>query len=122
MDRGLSTMANLTKGAEFAGNAQDDTGRFYYRATIDLGSDAPQRPCIMWDISESGARLSAETVHGLPDIFVVLLTTCGNVRRLCHVQSRFDNQVSVRFLPQDTSKSKTNVSDSGLCEGITLID
>ena len=74
-----------------------DPRRYYHKAQIEFGSEMHRRPCIIWDISHSGARISAETVSDLPDTFDVLLTDNGNVRRVCQVQSRFDNQLGVRL-------------------------
>ena len=70
--------------------------RFYYKASLSFADQ--QHDCIIWDISCSGARLSAEIASDLPDTFEIVLTKRGNVRRLCRVQWRFDNQLGIRFV------------------------
>jgi len=75
--------------------------RFYYKASLSFADQ--QHDCIIWDVSRSGARLSAEMASDLPDTFEILLTKEGNVRRLCRVQWRFDNQLGIRFVPKSCS-------------------
>ena len=35
-------------------------------ATVSLGAEKPSVPCVIWDISEGGARLAVAPVHRHP--------------------------------------------------------
>jgi PilZ domain len=60
------------------------------------GSD--QRiPCVLWDVSDGGARLAAARHHELPDRFTLVLTMSGGERR-CEIVWRNRRFVGVRFL------------------------
>ncbi|MCC6890665.1 MAG: PilZ domain-containing protein [Hyphomicrobiales bacterium] len=48
--------------------------------------------CIIWDLSEGGARLTVGDV-ALPDEFTLTL------RRRCRVVRRADGQIGVKFIP-----------------------
>ena len=83
--------------------------RFYYPARIVMGAGLPTRPCILRDAGANGCRISAETIHDVPDKFVLLLSPDGRMSRLCQTQWRFDNQIAVRFL-QDCSAARPCVA------------
>ena len=64
-------------------------------ATIyDVGRHL-ERPCILSDLSDGGARLSGVRANTIPDEFR-LRTPLGG-RRTCHVVWRTDNELGVRF-------------------------
>jgi hypothetical protein len=65
-----------------------------YPAKIDPGGGAALRPCIICDISLTGAQLRTEADAGLPEEFVLLL---GRAPRRCRVVWRKDRQVGVLF-------------------------
>jgi hypothetical protein len=54
------------------------------------------RDCLVTDISESGARLYAESIV-IPDQFVLLLTGDKTMRRECRVVWRLGNEIGVEF-------------------------
>jgi hypothetical protein len=54
-----------------------------------------ERPCILCDLSDGGARLSGVRANAIPDEFR-LRTPLGD-RRTCHVVWRTDNELGVRF-------------------------
>jgi hypothetical protein len=73
--------------------------RFMRRAaTVIFGAEGPSVNCVIWDISEVGARLAiALPLADLPNHFTLNLFNDGSVQRSCEVvwiDSRF---VGVKF-------------------------
>ena len=68
-----------------------------YAASLTVAGQTQRIPCVLWDISESGARIAAAHVHELPHNFVLVLT--GQVeQRRCEVVWRDRRFVGVKFL------------------------
>jgi hypothetical protein len=65
-------------------------------AWIDVGGDAKPVRCVLWDVSESGARLAPAQADKLPDIFTLILDKTTAHR--CRVVWRKGPLVGVRFL------------------------
>ena len=65
-------------------------------AWIELTGGA-RIPCVVWDISDGGARLAAPRPSELPPAFK-LLTRDGDSERLCQVVWRSDKQIGVQFI------------------------
>jgi hypothetical protein len=63
-----------------------------------------ERPCILSDVSGSGARLSGVRANAIPDKFR-LRTPLGD-RHSCYVVWRTDNELGVRF----TDRSESDLS------------
>jgi hypothetical protein len=61
---------------------------------LDIGQ--PLVPCVLWDISVRGARITAPWPDNLPQQFAVLLDN-KKVRRFCRVIWRRDRFVGVSF-------------------------
>jgi hypothetical protein len=112
----------VVKGTEFSENRTNRRNRFHYKALIEFGDNLQQRPCIIWDISQLGARISAETVADLPNTFDVVLAERGNVRRLCHVQWRFDNQLKVLFATTKEAAQSDPRNSTFSSQEVVLID
>jgi hypothetical protein len=56
-------------------------------------------PCIVLDISESGARLGVKTPPAsLPKEFVLVLSRVGNVLRRCAVVRSNERELGVKFV------------------------
>jgi hypothetical protein len=55
-------------------------------------------PCVLLDVSETGARLTQLGQSDVPDRFVLMLTKDGTVRRDCEVAWRANNEIGVRFI------------------------
>lgn len=68
-------------------------------AALDLGDGSPSTSCEVLDISDGGARLRPLlcTPKTLPENFILLLSTCGRVRRNCRVIWRSTAELGVRF-------------------------
>jgi hypothetical protein len=64
----------------------------HYLAQIDRDGALSPLSCIIWDISDSGARLTVTNDQQVPDEFTLLL------RRRCRVVRRYDGQVGVAFM------------------------
>ena len=55
--------------------------------------------CVIWDLSDDGARLAAQHSDDLPDVFAVVLSADGsNAHRFCRVVWRKGGQLGVRFI------------------------
>jgi hypothetical protein len=67
-------------------------------ATVSFGAELPPVPCVIWDISEGGARLSvAHQMADLPRRFTLILFKDGSVRRDCEVVWTDTRFVGVKF-------------------------
>lgn len=55
-------------------------------------------PCVLWDISDHGARVAAPRTSVLPSSFKLLLTKDGSSQRLCRVVWRDHKQLGVEFI------------------------
>ncbi len=58
----------------------------------------PLRECVVWDESESGARLIVDAPETVPDTFHIYMTLDFSSRRRCRVVWRASKQVGVEFL------------------------
>ena len=75
------------------------TRRFVDHGARIVGTDgAAFGPCVMIDISGTGARLKTNASQALPDEFILLLSHDGRLRRQCTVEWRSEMTVGVRFL------------------------
>lgn len=59
-----------------------------------------QLPCVLWDISDAGARIAAARASALPDVFGLFLTKDGKSRRFCRVAWRRGGQLGVQFVDE----------------------
>ena len=67
-----------------------------YPAKIDPQDGTPPHACTLFDISQTGAKLIAQTTAEIPYEFTLLL---GKALRRCRVVWKNHRQVGVRFLP-----------------------
>lgn len=65
-------------------------------AWIDVGGNAKPTRCVLWDVSEGGARLAPAQASKLPDIFTLILDKTTAHR--CSVVWRKGPLVGVRYL------------------------
>jgi len=68
-----------------------------YTAWVAVGDDGPLWGCQVANVSALGARIDIENAHELPEVFDLLLTGRGNLRRTCRVIWRKHKQLGVRF-------------------------
>lgn len=68
-------------------------------AALYFGDGLPATKCEVLDISEGGARLRPLTgsPKTLPEKFILMLSTCGKVRRDCRVIWRSAAELGVQF-------------------------
>jgi len=71
-------------------------------AWIDLGAGVLNRPCVISDVSSSGARLAVAPDMRLPEEFQIALSRDGRVRRRCKVSWRDGDKVGVYYLARPT--------------------
>ena len=64
---------------------------------VGKGGAAPVE-CAIDNVSNTGAALMLKDGSGVPDEFVLLLTSKGEVRRRCEVVWRLPSKIGVRFL------------------------
>lgn len=67
-------------------------------AWIERAGEGAHIPCVLWDLSEGGARLAAPHTGELPPAFKLLLSRDGSSQRLCRVVWRSDKQLGVQFI------------------------
>jgi hypothetical protein len=82
-----------------ARSREDHARRFTRRApTLTFGDQKPSVDCVIWDISEGGARLAvALTMADLPRNFTLNLFRDENVQRDCEVVWMDRRYVGVTF-------------------------
>jgi hypothetical protein len=59
-----------------------------------------QVACVLWDISDAGARVAAARAGALPDVFGLFLSKDGKARRFCRVAWRRGGQLGVQFIDE----------------------
>jgi len=64
---------------------------------IDFGSSCAAVPCVVWDMSEEGARLTAAHHMALPESFVVSFQNATEKRK-CRVVWRDRRFVGIQFV------------------------
>jgi hypothetical protein len=69
-----------------------------YPARIDLGEGSPHLPCILTDVSASGARILIETPDKIPERFELLLAPEHGTSRHCKVMWRGESQLGLAFI------------------------
>jgi hypothetical protein len=69
-------------------------------AWVVLDGGCTQFPCVLWDLSDGGARIAAARASALPDVFGLFLTKDGTSRRFCRVAWRKGGQVGVQFIEE----------------------
>jgi PilZ domain len=74
---------NTRKRVEYAGSIQRTRGR--------------QDLCVIWDVSDKGARLVVPSAKDVPDKFVLMITRKKQERYYCRVMWRTECQVGVAF-------------------------
>jgi hypothetical protein len=72
--------------------------RLHYPAWIDLGEGSARRNCMIWDISEVGAKLTVDTQVEIPDEFTLVLSALAEEGRPCRVVWRSKQQIGIQIL------------------------
>jgi hypothetical protein len=90
-------MSRLSKKQNGREHRRADRRKLGRPASIYVGEDAPLHPCVISDISASGAKLVALTANLLPDVFELLLAGASGPRRKSNVVWRAGSMLGVRF-------------------------
>src|ERR1700681_2107802 len=69
-------------------------------AWVVLDGGCSRFPCVLWDISEAGARIAAARASTLPDVLGLFLTKDGKSRCFCRVAWRRGGQLGVQFVDE----------------------
>ena len=69
-----------------------------YPAKIEIGDGTPPRPCVLTDVSASGARVIVDAPDQIPDCFSLLLAAEHGTQRRCKVVWREANQLGLEFM------------------------
>ena len=63
-------------------------------------------PCLVCDISSTGAKLVVTDAASLPDSFLLMLSSLGNAKRTCVIVWRLEQMIGVRFEAADGRSTK----------------
>jgi hypothetical protein len=72
--------------------------RVHCPAWVDVGDGAHVRSCKLWDVSDTGVRITIDAPHEVPMEFSLILSADGGIRRRCRIIWRSDNQIGARYL------------------------
>ena len=72
-------------------------------AWIDADDGTPLHVCVLWDISEGGARLTAASHKALPDKFILRKSRDDANGRRCAVVWRSPEEIGIRFLNSESA-------------------
>src|SRR5436305_7077076 len=67
-------------------------------AWISCGDAPALIPCVIWDLTEEGARLASARLNMLPELFTLNFTKDGKSSRFCRVVWRKKPHVGVQFI------------------------
>jgi len=67
---------------------------------------SPLGPCMMADVSATGARLLLPNSDAVPAEFVLLLSHDGQLRRRCSVMWQSEKTVGIRFVFNSPAKGR----------------
>ena len=81
-----------------ADKRKDHRQSLKYPAKIDLGDGKPPIPCILTDVSVSGARVIVESAGTIPEHFSLLLAAEHGTHRRCKVMWREEDQLGLAFV------------------------
>jgi hypothetical protein len=85
----------LTRSRDQRKSARHFTRR---AATVCFGSRTPSVSCVIWDISDGGARLAVSVpMADLPQQFTLNIFADGSVQRNCEVVWTDERFVGVKF-------------------------
>jgi hypothetical protein len=65
---------------------------------IEVGDGNPPLVCVLWDISESGARLAIASPEKLPAEFSLFASRGSRIGVRCRIVWRTEDQIGLQFL------------------------
>jgi hypothetical protein len=72
--------------------------KLHYPAWVDAGAGVPLCNCMLWDMSETGGRLTIEKPFDIPEQFVLVLSKDGDHGRHCQTIWRKDMELGFKIL------------------------
>jgi hypothetical protein len=66
-------------------------------------------PCLVKDVSETGARVATHSPDQLPDRFILRLTNEGALQRVCKVVWRSETEAGVTFVKPPRRREVTEM-------------
>ena len=90
----MSELAHLLPGVD---RRTDVRRRVKYAGSIGRSRGRPD-PCLIWDVSEKGARLVMPSVKDVPGKFVLTINRNSGERYHCRVMWRTEYQLGVLFM------------------------
>lgn len=85
--------------------ASTSSTRKAYAAWLKSHTDEPARPCHVYEISPSGAKVKVRNEAELPDEFELIFSRRGDARISCRMLSRRQQDVEVQFVPPARSQN-----------------
>lgn len=65
---------------------------------VVVDDGATHLPCVLWDVSDGGARIAVARASAVPDAFELFLSKDGKSRRACRVAWRRGGHLGVQFV------------------------
>ena len=75
-------------------------------AWIFAGADAPSIPCVLQDVSETGARIKLDPAVKIPTDFILVLSRDKRLNRRCRMIWRDKGTLGVRFVTNQSVAGK----------------
>jgi hypothetical protein len=77
-------------------------------AWISYGEKPTVMLCVLWDLSDTGAKIAPTHIDILPDVFTLYLTSDGSERQFCRVAWREGRYLGVQFIDEATAEVLSN--------------
>jgi hypothetical protein len=74
-----------------------------YPVAIESLVDGTSTPCVIQDISETGAKLGLKDLADIPDEFILRLAENRAANRHCRIVWKADRSLGVRFVEDETA-------------------
>ncbi len=75
-----------------------------HAAWITYGTNPTRIPCVVWDLSNKGARLTAAHSSILPEVLTLILSTEGKVQYHCRVVWKKKPHFGVKFVSAEAAE------------------
>jgi hypothetical protein len=74
-------------------------------AWISYGEKPDLMLCVLWDLSEGGARIAPTNSKILPDLFTLYLSKDRSSRHFCRVAWRNERHIGVQFIDESVAEN-----------------
>ena len=96
-------MSHQSESKELTGeidNRRHKRTNLHYPAWVMAEADSPPCNCMLWDVSDTGGRLTIEKTSDIPELFVLVFSKDGDHPRKCHTVWRNELELGFKFLDQ----------------------